>query len=76
MHCDYVAVPDSEVPSAALPAFQHVVSTHASEVNKTVSVWRPRSDWSCGGQGRVTPKVKAKRLVKIAKPTMAASPTS
>jgi len=40
MHYNYVAIPDNEVPRAALPAFQHVVSTYASEVNQTVRVWR------------------------------------
>jgi uncharacterized damage-inducible protein DinB len=37
---DYVAIPDAEVPSAVEPVFQHVVTTYASEVNKTVTVWR------------------------------------
>jgi uncharacterized damage-inducible protein DinB len=40
MHYDYTAIPDAEVPPAVDPVFQHVVSTYASEVNKTVSVWR------------------------------------
>jgi len=41
---DYVAISDSEIPAAAEPVFQHVVSTYASEVNKTVSVWRAVND--------------------------------
>jgi hypothetical protein len=32
MHYDYVAIPDAEVPRAAEPAFQHAVTTYASEV--------------------------------------------
>src|SRR5438270_32119 len=41
---EYVAIPDAEVPKAVEPLFQHVVTTHASEVNKTVSVWRAVPD--------------------------------
>lgn len=44
MHYDFIAIPDAEVPRAAEPTFQHVVSTYASEVNKTVSVWRSIPD--------------------------------
>jgi uncharacterized damage-inducible protein DinB len=44
MHYDYVAISDREVPSAIEPVFQHVVSTYASEVNKTVGVWRAVPD--------------------------------
>lgn len=40
MQYDHVAIPDAEVPAAAEPVFQHVVTTYASEVNKTVGVWR------------------------------------
>src|SRR3954447_11533490 len=40
MHYDHIAIPDAEVPQAAEPVFQHAVATYASEVNKTVSVWR------------------------------------
>src|SRR5271170_4567137 len=41
---DYTAIPDAEVPLAVEPVFQHVVTTYASEVNKTVSVWRAVPD--------------------------------
>jgi uncharacterized damage-inducible protein DinB len=44
MHYDYIAVPDAEVPAAAEPVFQHVMTTYASETNKTVSVWRAVPD--------------------------------
>jgi uncharacterized damage-inducible protein DinB len=36
----YTAIPDSAVPRAASPAFQHMLDTYASETNKVASVWR------------------------------------
>src|SRR5262245_20877011 len=44
MHYDFVAIPDADVPQAADPVFQHAVTTYASEVNKTASVWRAVPD--------------------------------
>jgi len=44
MHYDYTAIPDADVPQAVEPAFQHVVTTYASEANKTASVWRAVPD--------------------------------
>lgn len=44
MHYDFTAIPDAEVPQAVEPIFQHVVTTYASEANKTVSVWRAVPD--------------------------------
>ena len=44
MRYDYVAIPDAEVPTAADPIFQHLVTTYASETNKTVSLWRAIPD--------------------------------
>jgi uncharacterized damage-inducible protein DinB len=44
MQYDYVAIPDTEVPQAVEPVFQHAVSTYVSEVNKTVGVWRAVPD--------------------------------
>jgi hypothetical protein len=44
MHYDYIAIPDAEIPSAVDPTFQHVVTTYASETNKTASVWRAVPD--------------------------------
>jgi uncharacterized damage-inducible protein DinB len=38
MHYDFVAIPDEQVPQAAR-LFQHLVTTYASETNKTVSMW-------------------------------------
>ena len=40
MQYDFVAIPDSEIPQAVEPIFQHVVTTYVSEANKTVSMWR------------------------------------
>ena len=37
---EHIAIQDAEVPQAIEPVFQHVVTTYASEVNKTFSVWR------------------------------------
>ena len=44
MHYDFTAIPDADVPKAVEPVFQHVVTTYASETNKTVSVWRAVPD--------------------------------
>src|SRR5712671_5243372 len=44
MHYDFIAISDSEVPQAVEPFFQHVLTTYASETNKTVGVWRAVPD--------------------------------
>src|ERR1700689_3973943 len=44
MHYDSTAIPDAEVPPAIEPVFQHIIATYASEVNKTVGVWRAVPD--------------------------------
>lgn len=44
MNYGFIAIPDAEVPLALEPVFQHVVTTYASEANKTVSVWRAVPD--------------------------------
>ena len=44
MHYDFIAIPDADVPQAIEPVFQHVVTTYASEANKTVSMWRAVPD--------------------------------
>jgi hypothetical protein len=41
---EFVAIPDEEVPQAADPLFQHLVTTYASETNKTASMWRAIPD--------------------------------
>src|SRR6266480_1398690 len=40
MQYDYTAIAESEVPQAAEPIFQHLLTTYASESNKTASVWK------------------------------------
>ena len=40
MSYSYVAIPDAEVPRAALPLFQHMLDTYAGETNKVISLWR------------------------------------
>jgi uncharacterized damage-inducible protein DinB len=44
MNYDFTAIPDSDVPQAVEPVFQHFVTTFASEANKTASVWRAVPD--------------------------------
>src|SRR5215467_9786961 len=44
MNYDFIAIPDADVPRAADPTFQHLVTTYVSEANKTVSVWRAVPD--------------------------------
>lgn len=39
-----VALPESALPQAAEAAFQHVIDTYASEVNKLAAVWSAFSD--------------------------------
>ena len=34
------AIPDSAIPRASVPVFQHLLDTYASETNKVISVWR------------------------------------
>lgn len=40
MHYDFVAIAEHEIPAAAEPVFQHLVTTYVSEANKTASVWK------------------------------------
>lgn len=44
MHYEWTAIPDAEVSAAVDPAWQHVVTTYASETNKTASLWRAVPD--------------------------------
>src|SRR5580704_1278042 len=44
MHYDYTAIPDAELPPGVEPGFRHIITTYASEVNKTVGVWRAVPD--------------------------------
>jgi uncharacterized damage-inducible protein DinB len=38
------AIPDSTIPQAVNPLFQHLLDTYASEANKVISTWRIFSD--------------------------------
>jgi len=40
----YTAIPDADIPRAAIPLLQHALDTYASETNKVVSVWREFTD--------------------------------
>jgi uncharacterized damage-inducible protein DinB len=40
----FTAIPDADIPRAALPLLQHALDTYASETNKVVSVWREFTD--------------------------------
>lgn len=40
MQYEYTAIPESAVPRAGNPVFQHLLDTYASETSKVVSVWR------------------------------------
>ena len=44
MHYDFTAIADDEIPRAAEPLFQHMLTTYVSEANKTVSMWRAVPD--------------------------------
>jgi uncharacterized damage-inducible protein DinB len=44
MRYEFIAIPEVEVPRAHDPLFQHLVTTYASETNKTASVWRAVPD--------------------------------
>lgn len=39
MNYAYIAIPDSDIPKASSPVFQHLLDTYASETNKVISVW-------------------------------------
>src|SRR5207244_8480792 len=44
MHYDFIAISDHEIPHAAEPVFRHLLTTYASEANKTATVWRAVPD--------------------------------
>ncbi len=44
MHYDFIAIPDADIPQTVEPVFRHVVTTYASETNKTAGVWRAIPD--------------------------------
>jgi tryptophan-rich sensory protein len=41
---------DEDVPQAVNPLFQHLITTYASETNKTVSMWRAVPDIFFGSE--------------------------
>lgn len=44
MHYSWSAIPESAIPRAADPAFQHLLDTYVSEINKVASVWKEFQD--------------------------------
>ncbi len=40
MQYEYIAIPESDVPRASHPIFQHLLDTYASETSKVITVWR------------------------------------
>jgi uncharacterized damage-inducible protein DinB len=44
MHYAWTAIPESEIPRAAHPFFQHLLDTYVSETNKVASTWRALRD--------------------------------
>ncbi|HEY1646616.1 MAG TPA: DinB family protein [Terracidiphilus sp.] len=44
MQYPWTAIPDSAIPRAGNPLFQHLLDTYASETNKVASVWREFQD--------------------------------
>jgi uncharacterized damage-inducible protein DinB len=44
MSYPFVTIADDAIPTAAEPAYQHALSTYASETNKVASVWRQFGD--------------------------------
>jgi uncharacterized damage-inducible protein DinB len=63
MEYQYIAIPDSLMPRASSPVFQHVLDTYASETNKVISVWRcfAESDMS------FRPHPRSKMVIEIMK---------
>ncbi|QNI31569.1 damage-inducible protein DinB [Alloacidobacterium dinghuense] len=48
MKYPYTAIPDSAIPQAINPLYQHLLDTYVSETNKVVSTWRIFSDADLG----------------------------
>jgi uncharacterized damage-inducible protein DinB len=44
MNYAWTAIPDSSIPRATQPLFQHLLDTYASETNKVASTWKQFSD--------------------------------
>lgn len=44
MRYEFTAISEEEIPQAAEPLFQHLLTTYVSETNKTASMWRAVPD--------------------------------
>jgi uncharacterized damage-inducible protein DinB len=44
MDYDWIAIPESAVPRATNPLFQHLLDTYVSETNKVASTWKSFTD--------------------------------
>jgi len=44
MHYRWIAIPDTAIPRAENPLFQHLLDTYVSETNKVASVWKEFRD--------------------------------
>jgi uncharacterized damage-inducible protein DinB len=44
MNYPWIAIPDSAIPRAANPLFQHMLETYVSESNKVASTWKQFTD--------------------------------
>lgn len=44
MHYKRISLPDSAIPRAENPLFQHLLDTYGSETNKVASVWKEFRD--------------------------------
>ena len=48
MKYEWTAIPESAIPSAANPLFQHMLETYVSESNKVASTWKQFTDADLG----------------------------
>ena len=44
MYYAWTAIPDSAIPHAVNPVFQHLLDTYVSETNKVASTWKEFHD--------------------------------
>ena len=63
MNYAFTAIPESRIPRAVSPLWQHLLDTYASETNKVVSVWR------CFGDAHLSwrPHPRSSTVVEIFK---------
>ena len=48
MRYDFTAIPESDIPRASDPLFQHLLDIYAGETDKVISIWRCFSDGDLG----------------------------